>query len=234
MSYGYDYDSDSNSNSLLKIMMEEEDKKKKKRKMIVLTAAFLSTIPVTLDKRDSSFFRLRLKWDAHVTKLNREGPNAFYSMYRMHYPSYMKLCSLIEDAVRKNFDTVNSKADSPITTPIALHCCLRWLSGGSHHDIRVIAGISKAAFYHYAHRCIDAIIHCDELSFTFPKTPLEIERAALGFKAISLNGIMDGCVAAMDGILIKIKTPSTSEVGNVKAFFSGHYHAYGVNVQVLL
>jgi len=93
--------------------------------------------------------------------------------------------------------------------------------------------MSKATFYNCAHRCIDAIIHCDELSFHFPKTPLEIERAALGFKAISLNGIMDGCVAAMDGILIKIKSPSTSQAGNVKAFFSGHYHAYGVNVQVL-
>ncbi len=175
----------------------------------MLTAAFLSTIPVTLNERDSSFFRLGLKWDAHVSKLNREGPNAFYSMYRMHYPSYMKLCSL---SVRKNYDTVNKKADSPITTPIALHCCLRWLSGGSFHDIRLIAGISKAAFYNYAHRCIDAIISYDELSFHFSKTPLEIERAALGFKAISLNGIMDGCVAAMDGILIKTKTPSTSQV----------------------
>ncbi len=142
----------------------------------MLTAVFLSTIPLTLDDRDSSFFRLRRKWDAHVSKLNREGPNAFYSMYRMHYPSYMKLCSFIEDAVRKNYETVNNKADSPITTPIALHCCIRWLFGGSFHDIRLIAGISKAAFYIYAHRCIDAIIHCDEQSFHFPKTPLEIER----------------------------------------------------------
>jgi len=101
MSYGYDYDSDSNSNSLLKIMMDEEDEKKKQRKKILLTAVFLSTIPLTVDDRDSSFFRNRLDWDLHVSKLKREGPNAFYSMYRMHYPSYMKLCSLIDDAVRK-------------------------------------------------------------------------------------------------------------------------------------
>ena len=83
MSYGYDYDSDLNSNSLLKIMMGEEDKKKKQRKKIVLTAVFLSTIPLTLDDRDSSFFRLRRKWDAHVSKLNREGPNAFYILFNV-------------------------------------------------------------------------------------------------------------------------------------------------------
>ena len=227
MSYGYDYDSDSNSNSLLKIMMNEEDEKKK-RKNILLTALFLSIIPLTVDNRDTSFFRSRSDWDIYVSHLNREGPNAFYAMYRMQYPSYMKLCSLIDYTVKKNHKTINTKADAPITTPIALHCCIRWLSGGSYHDIRLTVGISTAVFYICVHRCIDAIVNCH-----FPRTSLEIERAALGFKSISLHGIMDGCVAAMDGILIKIRTPPTSQVGNVKAFFSGHYQAYGVNVQVL-
>ena len=36
----------------------------------------------------------------------------------------------------------------------------------------------------------------------------------------------------MDGILIKIQVPRKSEVGTVKAFFSGHYHTYGLNIQV--
>ena len=44
--------------------------------------------------------------------------------------------------------------------------------------------------------------------------------------------MIEGCVAAMDGILIKIQVPRRTEVGNVKAFFSGHYHAYGLNIQV--
>ena len=46
-----------------------------------------------------------------------------------------------------------------ITTPIAFHCCIHWLSGGSHHDIRLTAGMSKTSFYCYAHRCIAAIMN---------------------------------------------------------------------------
>ena len=44
--------------------------------------------------------------------------------------------------------------------------------------------------------------------------------------------MIDGCVACVDGLLLCIQTPSSSETGNVvKAFFSGHYQAYGINVQ---
>jgi hypothetical protein len=43
--------------------------------------------------------------------------------------------------------------------------------------------------------------------------------------------VIDGCVACVDGLLLRIQTPSSSETGNVKAFFSGHYQAYGINVQ---
>jgi hypothetical protein len=33
--------------------------------------------------------------------------------------------------------------------------------------------------------------------------------------------------------LLKVKVPTLSEVGNVKSFFSGHYQAYGINVQAI-
>ena len=72
----------------------------------------------------------------------------------------MKLCSLIDHAVQKNVDMANRKTgnchvDSPIgviTTPIALHCCICWLSGGFYHDIRLTAGMSRASFYQYTHK----------------------------------------------------------------------------------
>ena len=63
-------------------------------------------------------------------------------------------------------------------------------------------------------------------------SPQEVEDAAQSFKAISSNGVIEGCVAAMGGILIKTITPSRKEVGNVKAFFFGHYQHYALNVQV--
>jgi hypothetical protein len=35
----------------------------------------------------------------------------------------------------------------------------------------------------------------------------------------------------VDGYLLKIQTPPTKDVGNVRSYFSGHYQSYGVNVQ---
>jgi len=78
-----------------------------------------------VDNRDNSFFRNRLDWDLHVSHLNREGSNAFFKMYRMHNLSHMKVCFLIDDTVKKNNEKVNNKANAPITTQIALHCCIR-------------------------------------------------------------------------------------------------------------
>ena len=143
----------------------------------------------------------------------------------------MELCDLIDHAVRMNFEMANRRTGNSvgvITTPIALHCCLRWLAGGSYHDICLTAGMGKSSFYKYAHRCISAIYECDALAYKFPTTPLEVECAARNFKAISSNGVMEGCVTAMDGILIKTITPARSQVENVRAFFSGHYQHYGI------
>jgi DDE superfamily endonuclease len=64
-----------------------------------------------------------------------------------------------------------------------------------------------------------------------PSPSLDLQAAAEGFKSISSNRVIDGCIACVDGILLKIQTPRASEVGNVKAFFSGHYQTYGINVQ---
>ena len=40
-----------------------------------------------------------------------------------------------------------------------------------------------------------------------------------------------GCIACLDGYLLQIKFPSSSETGKVKAYFSGHCQTYGINVQ---
>jgi len=58
-----------------------------------------------------------------------------------------------------------------------------------------------------------------------------MEEAVRSFKACSSNEVIDGCVACVDGLLLKVKTPASVETGNVKAYFSGHYQTYGINVQ---
>jgi hypothetical protein len=54
-----------------------------------------------------------------------------------------------------------------------------------------------------------------------------------GFRGISYCGVMDGCVGALDGYLMRITAPSHTECGNVTAYFSGHYCTYGVNIQAM-
>ena len=92
--------------------------------------------------------------------------------------------------------------------------------------------MGNSSFCNYTLRCISAITNeCDALAYKFPATPLEVECAAQGFKPIGSNGLMERCVAAVDGLFIKTITPTTSEVGNVRTLFSGHYHQYGLNIQ---
>ena len=42
---------------------------------------------------------------------------------------------------------------------------------------------------------------------------------------------MGGCVGALDGYLQRINAPWRKEVGNVKAYYSGHYECFGANCQ---
>ncbi|KAE9028228.1 hypothetical protein PF010_g4323 [Phytophthora fragariae] len=58
-----------------------------------------------------------------------------------------------------------------------------------------------------------------------------IEKAAQDFTTCSNEGVFDGCMGYRDRMLLRIKTPSTKETGNVRSFFSGHYCATGLNVQ---
>jgi hypothetical protein len=75
-----------------------------------------------------------------------------------------------------------------------------------------------------------AILLSEALSIHFPTTDEELQNAANDFKSLSTNGVIDGCVVCVDGMLHRIQTPPLSATGKVKAFFSGHYQAYGINV----
>jgi DDE superfamily endonuclease len=214
-------------NFLSYLMDDDEDGEEDDSLLVMILAS------VPLEKKRASFYvRNRLEWDSHVAQLEQEGPYACLAMYRMDLQSFTKLCSLVDPFV--SVDPVMSEirtGKGPITTEIALHCLLRWLGGGSYLDIRLCAGISITAFYNSVYRCIAAILHCEQLRYSLPATADEIEEAESAFKAHSTGGVIDGCVACVDWLLLRIQTPSPDETGNVKAYFSGHYQAYGINVQ---
>lgn len=217
---------------------EEECRRLTTRRIVAATAmaAAASFLIISHDdrKRSPMYTRDRVEWNEHVTQLLNEGDIAFQRMYRMSLPSFLKLCNLIRPLVQINEDMSRRRTGKgPITVEMALHCLLRFLSGGSPLDARICVGISVPSFYRVVFRCVDAILRQNELGYHFPSSNDEVLKASSGFAQISSHHIIEGCVGALDGMLLRIFTPRKTETGNVKAYFSGHYQDYGINVQAV-
>jgi hypothetical protein len=71
-----------------------------------------------------------------------------------------------------------------------LHCMIWFLSGGSFHDIRTVASISKPSFYRILWHTIDVINACRVLDFQLPSTLEELNALKDGFKSKSRDEIM--------------------------------------------
>ena len=92
LSSKYDLDSDSSVNLHQLILDEEEEMRQKKKKLLnaLLLATITCSVAVHIHEHENLFYCDRLTWVEHVTYLSCAGPNEFYDMCRMHYPSYMK------------------------------------------------------------------------------------------------------------------------------------------------
>jgi hypothetical protein len=118
----------------------------------------------------------------------------------------------------------------PIGTEIILACYLRYISGGSYLDIRTVNGISVALFYRCINNYVEAILPCYNIAYNFPTTEGKLIVDVNGFNSNSNNNAIKDCVALIDGYPLRIEVPTAKEIGNAMSFFSGHYHAYGINV----
>eukprot|EP00918_Siedleckia_nematoides_P030227 GHVU01065363.1.p1 GENE.GHVU01065363.1~~GHVU01065363.1.p1 ORF type:complete len:449 (+),score=34.39 GHVU01065363.1:334-1680(+) len=199
------------------------------------TPLVLELVALMLQEHDieNEFHRERMSWERHVAGLLQEVAGGFERYYRMSYDAFVKLSAMLDPLLPKDARMAYIKGHSSvIDTNITLHCLLRWLAGGSYLDIRLLAGVSVVSFYRAIHAGMNAVCACEALAYRFPQTPQEVEHAASQFRQKSDNDVIKGCVATVDGWLLRVQTPAANEVGNVKSFFSGHYQAYGVNVQV--
>jgi DDE superfamily endonuclease len=211
--------------------IEEQNRKRKRQKMMLLVSCALLVMEEERNRRQSQHVRDRIEWRTHVNGLHAEG--AFYETYRMSEAAFDRLCGLMEPHCEVNevMSLRSSCGKTPISIQLTLHCVIRWLIGSSWVDIRLTIGISSPSFYRIISKGMTAILKVAELSYKFPSTPEEARNAAWGFKSVSTHKLFDGCVGAVDGYFLETTTPREYECGNVKAFFSGHYGRYGVNVQ---
>jgi hypothetical protein len=159
----------------------------------------------------------------------------FDCKYRMAYETFMKLVQILSPSLEQNDrKSINSCGQPAITPEHILGLTIRWLSGSSFHDIRDAGNFSRPTFFRLLRKCLFAIINCRKLQIRLPETLEELETIRKGFEEKSTDGVMSGCVGALDGYLHLIRTPSRKESSNVRQYFSGHYQRMGLNVQAMV
>ena len=150
----------------------------------------------------------------------------------MAHEPFQRLVDMVRNDLQVNHDmSFRRTGTMPIIPEIIMHCLIRYMAGGSYIDIRLVVDVSITAFYNCIRIAMKALIKCTALKIQFPKNNEEVIKQGRLFKKLSTNGVIDKCVGCIDGILIRIKTPSVKECGSVKSFYSGHYAAMGLNVQ---
>ena len=148
----------------------------------------------------------------------------------MEIDPFNALVELLREALTVDERMANIRTLAGAIIPeIRLHCLIRFIAGGSYLDICAAVNIHHSTFYAIIWLTCEAINACDELAFRFPETLAELQRASEGFQSISTQGVIRGCVGAIDGWLCPIIVPPRAVAGNVRSYFSGHYQRYGIS-----
>ena len=123
----------------------------RKRRTAVATAMMAVATVATnvLETRSSSHVEPRLDFEKFTHKLNTEPGDKFYNMFRVQSISFNKSWMLLEPHCLKDLRMSNlqTRGHNPVTTQLSLHCCIRWLAGGSYHDIRNHVGVLVTTFH---------------------------------------------------------------------------------------
>ena len=183
------------------------------------------------DDSPNHWGRDRIDWEKHVELKIFE--RRFHVLYRMDYSSFLHL----HDILCPFLNRMESKSRSmeAISNVTVVACGVRYLAGEKLRSLESDLGISKSSAYVAKDKFIDAVLQCPDLDIQFPTTTDELSSIARGFEAKATASIFQGCVGAIDGFFQPTKQPSVKEsFGNQRAYFSGHYRMYGLNVQAVV
>jgi hypothetical protein len=124
-----------------------------------------------------------------------------------------------------------------ISGEVKLAVTLRILGGGSYLDLallfessfnhthKIVKHVVKNWLTHESFYPINGIAYCQDDE--------KMEEVALQFSRAS-RGVINGCIGALDGWVVKIKKPSARDgVENPQSFYSRKGY-YGINVQVIV
>ncbi len=98
--------------------------------------------------RGSPVSHQRLNWQSYVQQLLKEG--TFWAMYRMHHESFYELVHLLSPLLTVNIKQGRNRnhGGDHVYVELIVHVMLRYMVGGSFHDIRVTAGVATSTFFH--------------------------------------------------------------------------------------
>jgi hypothetical protein len=173
--------------------------------------------------------RSRLVWHEETERLLIEGQ--FEQCYRMSTTAFERLLALVGPALHRDPHSWLNKQG--VSEANKLQMLVRYLAGGSVDDIRRVAGVSRSYTYRLLIEAMNAVIGIKQLKISFPMSPSEREHAAAAFALESNQGIVVGCIAAMDGWLCAVRAPPSraADGAGPRAYYSGHYSRMGINVQ---
>ena len=163
-----------------------------------------------------------------LNEMNLKSDSDFRAMFRMSRNGFNTLLSKIESNMRC-FDSpisltrAESSSGSSISKKARLGATLRWLAGGSFHDICTEFGIAPGTFFNDEGPLWDTIRAIDDSFIIFlpADDPVILQNIASGFAACSRNH-MKHCVSAIDGWVMRTRKPTEKEVENVMAYRNYH------------
>ena len=156
--------------------------------------------------------------------------------YRMSKESLLKLHSLLKPDLHVS---IRNRRGDVIDSLSKVMMSLRYLAGSRWVDVVRIHGVSKPAVF----RCIRQVLRAVNKhplvgKPKFPTDEVEAEQYAQEWARLSgppggRRGALSRCIGAIDGIIIKTRSPSKNETVRVTDFYSGHKKTVGLNVQVV-
>ena len=146
----------------------------------------------------------------------------------MSMASFYKLVDMLDIQVDETKSRNSTGGVDPIDKTLIVACGLRFLGGEQHKSLTDIYHTSESSVRRSVNRFLDAVLQCKDLAIELPKEE-ELESLANGWAAKSTaDGVLSGCLLALDGFLSSRIKPSVS---NDADYYTKHKNIYALNVQ---
>ena len=187
--------------------------------------------------RSIKYDHTRINWDEHIDRL--VSTNKFEQRFRMPLSSFHYLIEELREPLTVSFKhSINSTSgNDPIYPEVIVAVGLQFLGcGDTHSSLADTYGMSDASAYRVVEMFLDAVDYndsCQEMQVRLPRTADELNDIAQRWRDVSTCPInmLNGHIGAMDGWFPRTEMPFDQV--NQADYFSGHYQAYGLNVQAM-